>query len=241
MKAFVILSCAATVALAQFGGGQLKELTHFQAITEPHLPRDPNVLLATQNFLSQFAELKALADAAPDPIPQPNRRPTFTPVHHSVPVHHSPASVHHSPAPVHHSPHRFAPQPAPTAAPAPPPTHHHRPAQFDVHGEIRSLLNSQPRFTPSFAPAHHAPQPTAAPAPPPPPPTFAPAQHHPVRFPSFSVLSNVGGSSRQTFNTASGLSAGQFTPEVLAAQKHLAAAHENILRQQAALTPRHHF
>lgn len=44
-----------------------------KVITQPHLPRDPNVLDATQQFLTKFAELKALADAAPDPVPTPSR------------------------------------------------------------------------------------------------------------------------------------------------------------------------
>ncbi|XP_045102166.1 protein tonB2-like isoform X2 [Portunus trituberculatus] len=237
MKAFVILSCAAAVAVAQHR--PLKDASHFHAITEPHLPRDPNVLLATQNFLNQYAELKALADAAPDPPPRPTgfvQRPVA--IQRPIPVH---------PPPTLPSAHRFAPQPVaapvavapPSPPPSPAPIHVPHQRQFDVHGEIRSLLNKhRPRVVPTFAPAPVAPSPTPAHAVAQPAPTFAPA-HRPspaVRFPSFSVMSNVGGHQR-AINSHQVTSTG-FAPDVLAAQKDLAAAHHNILRQQAALAPR---
>ncbi|XP_063870541.1 LOW QUALITY PROTEIN: uncharacterized protein LOC135105850 [Scylla paramamosain] len=231
MKAFVILSCAAAVALAQHR--PLKEAGHFHAITEPHLPRDPNVLLATQNFLNQFAELKALADAAPDPPPAPPALPQSRGISQSS---HPPVF----PALTASHPSLLPPlSPLPPLWPIPPqllPLPVHVPRQFDVHGQIRTLLNQhRPKVVPTFAPAPPALSPTPAVAQP--VPTFAPARPAPaVRFPNFSVLSSVGGHQRVT-STGPRISGTGFTPDVLAAQKNLAAAHQNILRQQAALAP----
>ncbi|KAF2364873.1 hypothetical protein FHG87_004363 [Trinorchestia longiramus] len=52
--------------LAVVASASAAQHSHLQSLQEPHLPRDHNVIAATQKFLQQFATLQAKAAAAPD-------------------------------------------------------------------------------------------------------------------------------------------------------------------------------
>ncbi|KAK3887511.1 hypothetical protein Pcinc_008390 [Petrolisthes cinctipes] len=246
MKAVVILSCLVAVTVAQFAPRpsapshpKLKEVSHLQAITEPHLPQDPNVLIATANFLNQFAELKALADAAPDPLP--TQRPRFAPA----------AAPHRFAAPGHQAP-----------APAP------QPPQINVQSHIANLLRQHsapaPAPAPARAPARRpAPpavnfpsfaslgrlsgssQPASFPAPPPRRAPAPPAPAAPRRFDPNAPITNQHGhiinplqfSGPLADDVPAGVSGRMFTPAVEAARQALAEAHASIIKQQASLPP----
>ncbi|KAL7640297.1 UNVERIFIED_CONTAM: hypothetical protein RMT77_009711 [Armadillidium vulgare] len=77
-NAFILLSITSFFSPLLTQVVYLKEARHLQALQQPHLPRDSNVVAATQQFLQRFAQLKALADAAPDPPPNQNRQQQAT-------------------------------------------------------------------------------------------------------------------------------------------------------------------
>ncbi|ROT68628.1 hypothetical protein C7M84_013216 [Penaeus vannamei] len=252
----ILIACFVASAFGQSSLQGLREVNHLRSLAQPHLPKDINVLQQTEEFLLKFAELKALADAAPDPVDErPVHRPSaprFTPSHAPAPVH-APAPP---PAPRAPAPHRFAPS-------------HSSSDTFDVNMKIASLLSQ-----------HHAANPTPAPLPAPLParrPSPAAPQFAPQQAPTFAVPDNFA--SQQSFGRPSAAAAParqhpvdlsipttndqgllinperfpgpladtvpagvggrvqhvQFTPEVAAAHKNLADAHAQILSLQSNL------
>ncbi|XP_037796530.1 translation initiation factor IF-2-like [Penaeus monodon] len=235
----ILIACFVASAFGQSNLQGLKEVNHLRSLAQPHLPRDDNVLHQTQEFLLKFAELKALADAAPDPVDERQARPSaprFTPSHSPAPVR-APAPLPPPPAP---APHRFAPsQPSSDT--------------FDVNMKIASLLSQhhapvapprQPQFAPqqvptfavqdNFASQQNFGRPSAAPVRQRPVDLSIPTTNehglliNPERFPgplADTVPAGVGGRVQHV----------QFTPEVAAAHKNLADAHAQILSLQSNL------
>ncbi|XP_063597191.1 sterile alpha motif domain-containing protein 1-like [Penaeus indicus] len=255
----ILIACFVASAFGQSNLQGLKEVNHLRSLAQPHLPRDDNVLHQTQEFLIKFAELKALADAAPDPVDQRPVRPSaprFAPSHAPAPVRAAPAPLPPPPAP---APHRFAPsQPSSDT--------------FDVNMKIASLLSQHHAAHPTPAPAPRAPPRPAAPRPVAPPrqpqfapqqvPTFAvqdsfaaqqsfgrpsaaPVRQHPVdlSIPTTNEHGLLINPERFPGPLADTVPAGvggrvqhvQFTPEVAAAHKSLADAHAQILNLQTNL------
>ncbi|CAL4140611.1 unnamed protein product, partial [Meganyctiphanes norvegica] len=263
MRSLVLLCFLLGVAVAQQQApGTLNVNKHLMELNQAHLPKDPNNLAATQQFLKEFARLKALADAAPDIQTHEQFPQAAAPTQQQQPVR---QQVQRQPVQLQQQQHRFAAPvrtQARVQAPVQSPIQNPRAptAAFDITSEIGKLLQSVQARNPSTpqAPSRPVALPAGAHA------SQQAGRHsgfrQPTGFRQQAPRTTITQSNIIPINNAQGLVINprkfsgplahelpaavngpvqhtQFTPEVAAAHQALAAAHRNIIQQQIALQP----